>query len=211
MTRLSLGVGLLLLAASAFAWLARSHRPAMETVYEPPVAKIEPAPPAPWRHADSDLTNWFPGATGFIAHDLILSGKRVQLQQELGRELRPEEMALHVYLVASNATHLGSVLTRRIKAPHGALEIALALDTNSIVRHFRIQRSREPQEVQEALDRLDLSGQLAGKSASDHFSLRLEPAGPGDSGVVATSIAEAVRSLLILHRAGQREFTAPHH
>src|SRR5262245_24070141 len=87
----------------------------VETVFEPPSRPIEAGTPCPWRNAESDLTNWFPGATGYETRDLILSGKRLILQERLGRAVLPDEMALHYYSVRAGTTNLGSVLPRRIK------------------------------------------------------------------------------------------------
>ena len=186
-------------------------RPSSETLpVKGLVAIPQSSPPCPWRDATTDMTNWFPGATRYYITDQILSGKRLELQEQLGRPLTADENGLHTYIVASNATSVGTVLIRRVKAKNGALEVALGLDPYDTISHFKIQRIREPQDIVENLESLKLEDQLRGKSVtSDFHSIRTASELP-DSTICASNIVEAVRALLVLHNAGQKNLP-PHH
>lgn len=168
------------------------------------------APPCPWREADTELTNWYPGATSYTVSDLILSGKRLELRKALGRDLLPEENALHLYLAQGEGGHLGTVLTRRLHGENGAVEIAVGLDASNVIRHFRIQRIREPEAVVEELNGIPLSGRFIGQKFGDDF--KWENAGLSSAaGRCASNIAENVRSLLILHENGNQGLARSHH
>src|SRR4051812_9958408 len=77
-----------------------------ETIFEPPVRRIETANPCVWRNSEQDLTNWFFGAVRVEVRDLILSSRRLPLQTRLGRPVRPEEMALRYHLVSDGSAPL---------------------------------------------------------------------------------------------------------
>ena len=172
-------------------------------VYEPAITHIEPPPPCPWRNADSERAEWFPESTEYQPHDLILSGKAGVLREKLGRPLRPEELAFHVYLVRSNHTVTGTVVARRIKTENGALEFVLGLNPQHEIARLRIQRSRETESVLRELAGLNLETLWKSKSWTDSLPVP----GPGDSISAATrSIVEAIAHdvktvLLLLHAA----------
>ncbi len=173
------------------------------------VAIPQSSPPCPWRDAQTDMTNWFPGATRYYIADQILSGKRIELQKRLGRSLTADENRLHMYTVTSNSTEIGTVLTRRVKGKNGVVEIVLGLDPDKRISHFKIQRMREPQDVTDGLASLKLEEQLRGKDAASDFSeIKTESTVP-DSAACASHIVDGVRTLLVLHDAGQSNL--PHH
>lgn len=218
MTRIAFIASLIVGGALAL-WLVAGSRndPAP---YEPQIKPIEPASPCPWREADRELTNWYPGATGYSAHDLILSGQRAAMQERLGRPLRPEEMALHTYVVASNHTLLGTVLTRRIKAKHGAIELVVALDRARAVKQLRIQRIREPEDVVNALEQLQLKDRFTGMSVTDDFTIEDAPNPIQESNApaarqsaldIAREIAVETKTLLVLLEAGAANSVNRHH
>ena len=194
---------------AAAAWLFLGARET-HVVYEPPVKQIEPASPCPWRDAEQDMMNWFPGATKYTTHDVILSGQRTELQQKLGRMLQPEEMALHTYLVARNDQQVGTVLTRRVKGDHGAIEFVLGLDSEEKIRDFKIQRIREPEEVVHELEALDLRERVL-KLNSSNISLRNIGTARSPAEKLATNILGEVRALLVLFETGQTNLQQRHH
>jgi hypothetical protein len=201
----------LLVALCVSALVLAKHRP-LETLPTKGLVVIpEAAPPCPWRNAQADLTNWFPGATGYSISDQILSGKRLELQKRLGRSLLPEENALHIYIIARNTAPLGTVLTRRFKGSGGAMEIALALDPQNTISAFKIQRMREPREIVQALEALNLDEQLQGKSVNDDLRAIDTRNAPPTVKDLAINILEAVRSLLVLNEAAQTNRIASHH
>lgn len=197
---------LVVAALAAYHFASRSH----EVLFEPTIKTIETPSPCAWNNADAELINWFPHATGYAIRDVPLSGKRLTLQERLGRPLFPEEMALHSYAITNNTTQLATVLTRRIKAEHGAIELALALDAASRIEHFKIQSSREPQEIINALSDLHLESRLNGKTVRDQLALDLSHAPPPVQ-KVALQITEAIKTLLILQDAACGEPNHTHH
>jgi hypothetical protein len=200
--------GLLALALAALGALAYRWRTFHEShaVFEPVIPKIEAKTPCPWRDAETDMTNWFPGATKYLVQDLILSGKRLQLQERLGRPVLSDEMALHCYPVLSNDISLGTVLTRRTKGEHGAIEVALALNSDHRVRHFKIQRLREPSEIVEGLTKCDLEKQIENKSSGEEIVFDCP-----DAKVVSDMLAKEVKALLILYEMGYHQLSQSHH
>ena len=181
------------------------------TVYDPPIKHIDPASPCPWRDAETDMTNWFPGATQYQPHDLILSDKRTELRAKLGRELQPEEMALHMYLIKSNDLQVGSVLTRRIKAAHGAIELAVAVDPEKKVRAVKIQRIREPESILNDLAQFHLERRFAGYGLNNDFTLK-EGEPRNSAYETAQAIASDVRACLVLFNAGySKNHVSQHH
>ena len=182
------------------------------TVYEPPIKHIEPASPCPWRDADKDMTHWFPGATGYQTRDLILSDKRTEMRAQLGRELYPEEMALHTYLVMSNEVQLGTVMTRRIKGEHGAIEFAMAIDPQNKLKSLKIQRIREPDATVNDLARYNLEQRFAGFSATNNFTAELLPGNRTANSAhdIARAIASEVKASLVLLEAGSTAGASPH-
>jgi hypothetical protein len=205
--KLAAVVGVIGCAAVAYTW--RTSRES-HTVFEPVIPRIESGIQCPWRDAETDLTNWFAGATRFVVQDVVLSGKRLQLQERLGRPVRPEEMALHCYPVLSNEVQIGAVLTRRLKGEHGAIELALALGPDRRIQHFKVQRIREPTEVVVGLSNCDLEGQLQNKSFEDEIVFNCARLSPGAK-VLSDNLANEVKALLILYDLGYTELSRSHH
>lgn len=188
----------LVLGVAAILHLTNSLEPT--TVYEPPIEQITPASPVPWRDAGDDMTNWFPGATQYHAHDVILSDKRAQLRAQLGRELNPGEMELHTYLVMSNKVQLGTVITRRVKGVHGAIEMAVGIDPQGKLKSLKIQRIREPEEIIKGLAEYHLEDRFVGFSVTNDFT-----AGNGtrnSAHELAQAVAAEVKGSLVLYAAG---------
>ncbi len=195
----------LLGSIAAVLYITRSSREP-NTIFEPDIRPVEAGTPCPWRDADMDLTNWFPGATKYEVRDFVLSAKRLQLQKRLGRSVRPDEMALHCYPVLSNDIQIGLVLTRRLKGEHGAIEVALALVPDHKIHRLKIQRIREPAEIVDALEKCDLEQQLDNKSVKDDVIFVC----PNAQGV-AGDLAKEVKALLILYELGYSELSHSHH
>lgn len=156
------------------------------------------------------MTNWFPGATQYQPHDLILSDKRTEVRARLGRELQPEEMALHTYLIKSNDLQVGSVLTRRIKAAHGAIELAVAIVPEKKVRAVKIQRIREPESILNDLAQYDLERRFVGYDLNNDFTLK-ESEPRNSAYEMAQAIASDVRACLVLFDAGYSRNPASRH
>jgi hypothetical protein len=190
-------------AAVTFVW--RTSRES-HSVFEPVIPRIESQTPCPWRDAEADMTNWFPGATRYVVRDLVLSGQRLQLQERLGRPVLSDEMALHCYPVLSNESVLGTVLTRRMKGEHGAMEVALALSPEHRVRHFKIQRIREPSSIVDAVAKCELQKQIENKSLQDEIAFDCP-----DARTLAENLRKEVKALLILYDLGYSQLPRSHH
>jgi hypothetical protein len=167
---------------------------------------IEPAPLCPWRNPEADLQRFFPGASDWRTETRILSGRRLELQQLLGRWPAADENSLRIYRVLKDGAVVGSILTRRVKGEHGAIELLLALDTNNVVTGLALQRMREPEEITQALLNPNWLGAFAGKTAAADWQLgRAVPELPGPAAPSGRSIVEGVRSLLILNQLAARD------
>jgi hypothetical protein len=194
----------LLFGGVLLAFFVRS--PEQTTVYEPVVPRVDPGSPVPWRNAEQEMTNWFPGATHHQIRDLVLSSRRPELQAKLNRPVLPEEMSLHLYQVRSNETVVGFVLTRRFKTKTGAMELVAALSEQGELRVVKIQRSREPEQVLKELERFDLARSLKPNSIAN--GNQTTPGSP-ETINLAEKIGEEVRAMLVLFEAARPEMKQP--
>lgn len=165
-------------------------------------AKASPPPAAPlcpWRDPAADLKRFFPNADHYETETRILSALRLELQQRLGRPPTADENALHLYRIRSGQTLLGSVLTRRVKGTHGAIELVLAVDTNGQVKGLGLQRLREPDSIRSALDKPEWLGALVGERLDSPWRLGQDvPDVPAEARPSAQAIVDGARSTLIL-------------
>jgi hypothetical protein len=195
------GAGALLLV---MAWqFSRSScsEPFVESRASPP----EPMPLCPWREPDADMHALFPGGTHYEAETRILSGLRVELEERLGRRPSAEENALHLFRIYRDQIPLGTVVTRRVKGDYGAIELVLAIGPDQRVRGWRLQRSREPEPVLEALLDPAWRRSFEGKGADSpwQFGLDIPQVAPVAAGSAA-AVVEGARSLLILMAAADQ-------
>src|SRR5437773_8435155 len=132
MSRLLLLGGAAITAAAAVLALRLSHSTSSETVFAGnPAGNSKPpeaAPACPWREPADDLKRFFPRAHHYELETRSLSALRLDLAARLGRPLEPEENLLRAFRIYGENSVLGTILTRRVKGSHGALEIVLATD-----------------------------------------------------------------------------------
>lgn len=191
------GAAALALLLAVLAWRRESSDATIP--FQAKTRPIEPPPLTPWREPAADLPRFFPNATGYELETRVLSGRRLELAEHLGRPPSAEETALRIYRVYHENTPLGTVVTRRVKGTFGAIEMALAVGTNGAVRSLRLQRLREPEGIARILQDPDWLGAFIGKRA-DNFEnieevlLRI----PAEARPAAAAVAEGTRSLLIL-------------
>jgi hypothetical protein len=187
-------------AAVAFAfWHMNSRSGAPETVFQPPSSFVEPASMCPWREPESDLRQFFPEATRYETETHILSGQRLELKERLGRLPDAEENSVYLRRVLQGEQSIGSILTRRVKGEHGAIELVLALNPNQTVRGVRLQRLREPDPAAAALRDSRWLGAFAGKDARATLRVGQDlPELPAEARASGERIAEGVHSLLVL-------------
>jgi hypothetical protein len=138
------------------------------------------------------------------------------LTRRLGRPPLPEEGALHLFRVQGTGEDLGTVMVRRVKGEHGAIELVIATDPRGRVRGLRLQREREPEPVTRALSSEHWQRRLAGLSAaaSGESSALLQGLPPAAK-LSAQAVVEGLRSQLILlsiaEQAGAPAVPAHHH
>jgi hypothetical protein len=180
------------------AW--RLHVASRETpdIFEPKSRVVEAAPVCPWREPDADMRRFFPEANRYSTEKRILSGVRVELAKQLGRQPDAEENTLTLHRVHRGSRALGAVLTRRVKGEHGAIELVLAVAEQGEVRGVHLQRLREP---------ADIAGALQNPAWLEGFQGRTHARGwetddaldlPPEARLSAQAIREGIRSLLIL-------------
>jgi hypothetical protein len=196
---LIIGAVTALLALAMLAW--RVKHTAVTTELPAEVKAIPPsaAPMCPWREPDTDLKEFFPSADHYIIETRILSGLRMELAAGLGRVPTGDENALRLYRICQKTNVLGTLMTRRVKGTHGAVEIVLAVDAEGRVRGLRTQRLREPEAIAAALQNPDWLRAFVGKRAEDPWKFgsdvpEISPA----ARETAEAMVEGVRSLLIL-------------
>jgi hypothetical protein len=211
-----LGAGGALLALAIAVWWNSSS--STETLFDPKVRPPETAPLCPWREPASDLKLFFPKGTGYEVETRILSGLRVELAERLGRIPTGDENALHIWRIHQGTAFVGSVLTRRVKGEHGAIELVLAVDPKERVRGLRLQRLREPEPLARVLQNPEWLRSFEGRRADSSWKFGGDiPEVPAEARASAQAIIEGTRSLLILLAAStqaspsSKPATAPHH
>jgi hypothetical protein len=181
----------------------RSHTE-QTSLFEPPSRVTEPSPLCPWREPDSDMHHFFPAANRHAAETRILSGLRVELADALGRQPGPEENSLTLHRISKDSQPLGSVLTRRVKGEHGAIEIVLAVTEQGEVRDVRFQRLREPSALADMLQDPAWLAKFRGRT-HDHGWESDDAGGlPAEVRISARAVGEGIRSLLILLAISER-------
>jgi hypothetical protein len=173
----------------------------------------EEEPVCPWRDPETDLRLFFPGATGHHLEAKSLSAMRPQLTRILGRQPTGADHLLRVHRITEDTNPVGSVLVKRVKGEHGAIELVIALSADRIVRGVRAQRSREPENISAALATNGWIRAFAGKSLTNELRPGHDlPAPPAKARATAQAIAEGVRvSLASFALADAKDSAHPVH
>ena len=185
-----LGIG------AGLVYLLRDDSGEVKTTYarRDPLAQNAPAMVS-WRDPKADMAALFPGAPvpdSSAPKVIALSSKRAQLMKSLGKETPLDSNALYVYPVAGS----GAVLLRRAAGEFGAIEVVLGIENSGKVAGVRIQRHREPPEIEKILTSPKFLGSFSGKTAQSDFSKDTEKS--------LRAVSLAVRALLIEYDAGTR-------
>jgi len=163
------------------------------------IPEIELAPICPWREPQRDLAVFFPSATDYKRETRILSGKRPQMQQRLRRVPTAEENAILIHRITAGAEGLGSVLVRRVKGEHGAIEVVTAIDPRGAVHAVSIQSQREPDVIAQEITATNWLRAFFGKDARASFRVGEDvPEVAPIARASAQAIADGVRSQLVL-------------
>jgi hypothetical protein len=208
------GVGTALLLGSGIL-LRVTNSASKETVFEIKNASPQLAPLCPWRDPQTDLNEFFPGASRWELETRILSGMRAELARQLGRMPTAEENALRVYRIFAGEAEQGEVTTRRVKGNFGAIEMVLAADTNGQIAGLRLQRLREPDPAATALREGNWRQWFAGKRADSSWdsedALRQLPVEARASGQAIIEGARRAMILLAASEQAQRLSVNNHH
>lgn len=171
-----------------------------------PIPASGPSSPGlvPWRDPVGDVGRFFPGGIAGRSETRILSHRRLELTQRLGRPPVGDDLLLRLYPVRRAGALLGYVMVRRVKGEHGALELVLAVTPEGRVRGCRLQRSREPHAVGAALQRFLPA--FDGKRVSDSWRIGGDlPAVPAVARRSAAAVADGARTALILLQLGDQD------
>src|SRR6187200_2121015 len=191
----------LLMLSAILGWRFKwSSLDPLEIVFEPPSRLVEPGSMCPWREPDEDVRLFFPGATGYQTETRVLSGRRMELKERLGRALEADENSLYVHRVTTrDGGSPGVVLTRRVKGEHGVIELVLAIDRQRRVCGLILQRMREPPAVAEALQDRAWLNAFVGKGVESRWIPGQDfPSVPEEARASAESIVQGARSMVIL-------------
>jgi hypothetical protein len=191
--------GILALLAAIIGWSISDSSQSPEVPFEARNKPPSAGPMCPWREPAGDLKLFFPEATRYEPETRILSGRRMELAERLGRALTGDENILHIYRVYQDKSLLGSVLTRRVKGVYGAIELVVAVDAKGQTRALRLQRLREPEPIAAALQNPDWLRAFAGQRADSPWRAGHDlPDVPAEARASADAIIEGVRCLLII-------------
>lgn len=204
-------MSLVVLAGATVGWWSlRGHRN-VPAPFEPPSRITEAGLLCPWRDPEADLARFFPAANRRDTRTLILSGRRVELARELGRQPTAEENALQVHHALHDNHPVGTILTRRVKGEHGGIELVLAVTPEGRVRGVKIQRHREPPEVASVLGEAGWLNRFEGRDRRSDWDAAGDCAGlPAGARSSAQAVVEGIRSLLILLAAGETSSPRAH-
>jgi hypothetical protein len=185
------------------AW--RLHETSRETpdIFEPRSRVVEAAPVCPWREPEADLRRFFPEADRYSTQKRILSGVRVELAKQLGRQPDAEENTLTLHHIHQGSHVLGAVLMRRVKGEHGAIELVLAVAEQGEVRGVHLQRLREPAATADALQNPAWLKRFEGRTHAHGWETDDALDLPPEARPSAQAIREGIHSLLILLAVSQ--------
>jgi len=214
--KLLVGTFALVLMLAALGWRIRESSLATEVLFEGRSRLPTAAPLCPWREPENDLRLLFPDATRYAVETHVLSGRRLELSERLGRTPTGDENALHVYRIYRDQTPLGAVLTRRVKGAFGGIELVLGVGADKKVRGLRLQRLREPETIASGLRNPEWLRAFHGKQAGSLWtSGRDLPEVTPEARPSAEAVIDGVRCSLILLAAAEQTGTnrnlAAHH
>ncbi len=188
--------------ALGLGYLLKDDSASVKTTYARPDAFAQKGQAmVPWRNPKADMAALFPGAPlpdSTSPKVLALSAKRAELLQRLGKDTPLDSNALYVYPIDGR----GAVLLRRAAGEFGAIEVVLGIDASGKVVGVRLQRHREPPEIEKALISPAFLESFSGKTAQSTFELPSDFPSAAQSS--ARAVLRAVRALLIEYDAGTR-------
>lgn len=155
--------------------------------------------PIPWREPEADLRRFFPGANAHREEVRILSGERLTLIRELGRQPTAEEHWVVLHRALRGKRPSGVVMVRRVAGTGGSIEVVLAVGPDGKVRGVRLQRHREPAAIAAALESRKWQSAFVGRTAGSRWNVEHGAlAVPVPARPPARAIVQAVRSALIV-------------
>lgn len=198
------GVALLLVAGGSAFYLLQSKAPDIPLVDASAKQLAEhydaPAGICPWRDADTEMKVYFPQATAHREQLVPLSIQKQEIEKRLGRRLTGEETGLPLHIVLHDTVPLGCVVAKRVRGTSGVIEIVLALETNGVLKNWKVQRLREPEKAATFLRSRGFSQIFWGRSGVEESLLFTLPRDmPSEAQASAKAIADTIRTVLILY------------
>lgn len=195
-------VGLLLcliVLAGGFLLFRNAPEPAP---FEPNIQWKEPAPVCPWRDPSADIQQWFPGANNYKEETCLLSHFRAELEKAFGQPPEPSDLAPTLFrILGTDGKVFGTVMTRRVKGEHGAIEIAVPFDPEGKIFALKVQRHREPESTGSQLMDLRIQEKLIQDNGSS-------AAWSVDFKVSAQAVKGALDHLRVLYSACGKQVKA---
>lgn len=189
-------------AALGLSYLLHDDSGPVKTTYARPDAFAQKGQAmVPWRTPKDDMAALFPGAPlpdSAAPHVVSLAARRAELIPRLGKDTPLDSNALYVYPVPGH----GAVLLRRTAGEFGGIEVVVGIGKSGEVVGVRLQRHREPPEIEHFLTAPSFLAGFVGKTAQSDFALPATT--PPAAQKSALAVLRAVRALLIEYDAGTR-------
>lgn len=194
-------------ARCAYAWM--DSGPAIPTVgvraAAHAVVEHEAAGLCPWRDPDGDRERFFPGSTSAADVLVIATDRRRELAAGLGRRAGPEDYAARVYRVYDGSRGLGTIVPRRVSGQDGLIELVLAVSPAGRVLGYRIQRSREPDEIDRELESPGWQAAFRGRTEASGWRLGSDiPNVSQEARQSAEAVLDGAHAALVLLSLGDR-------
>jgi hypothetical protein len=155
----------------------------------------------PWRTPQADMAAFFPGAPlpdSAAPKVVSLAAWRAEIIKRLGKETPLDSNALYIYPIPRE----GAILLRRAAGEFGGIEVVLGIADDGKVVGVRLQRHREPPEIERFLTSPRFLDGFVGKTSQSELTLPTNT--PTMAQKSALAVLRSVRALLIEYDAGTR-------
>ena len=160
----------------------------------------------PWRNPEADMAAFFPGSSRYEETLLVVSNRRMRVQELLGRAPTGDENSLRAYRIYAANKPVGLIVPRRMAGEHGLIEftIAISYQTDTITG-ASIQRMREPEPIQQALTAPAWLTRFQGANVSTNWHDVAESVPNHSALPSAESICSAVKVVMALYDASGQQ------
>ncbi len=149
-----------------------------------------------WLNPERDIAAFFRGADGYTTETRRHTREQRRLiERRLGGPLDPDEVEFNFYRVRERGRMVGTVLTHQARGRYGAVQVVVALNKEGAVRGVRVQRDREPVNLNEA----GFLKQFEGKTARDPVQMGKDIKPIAGHERSSDAVISSVRKLLVVH------------